>query len=62
MVRDNMDNRTKYPGIIEGLSRFRPIFRINGTVTVGNSSQMSDDAAAVVIIFGEKVNSGESKE
>ena len=52
---------TNYHGIIEGLSRFRPVFRINGAVTVGNSGQMSDDAAAVVIIFGEKANSGKSK-
>ena len=61
MVCDNMDNMTNYHGIIEGLSRFRPVFRINGTATEGNSGQMSDRTEAFVIISAEKVNAGKSK-
>jgi acetyl-CoA acyltransferase len=34
----------------EGLARLRPVFASNGTVTAGNSSQMSDGAAAVVLM------------
>ena len=34
----------------EGLARLRPVFAAKGTVTAGNSSQMSDGAAAVVLM------------
>ena len=34
----------------EGLARLRPAFAANGSVTAGNSSQMSDGAAAVVLM------------
>jgi acetyl-CoA acyltransferase len=33
----------------EALAKLRPAFHVQGTVTAGNSSQMSDGAAAVVI-------------
>ena len=36
------------------LARLRPAFKDGGTVTAGNSSQMSDGAAAVVIMSAEK--------
>ncbi|QNB45018.1 acetyl-CoA C-acyltransferase [Thermanaerosceptrum fracticalcis] len=35
---------------LEGLSKLRPVFKTNGTVTAGNSSQMSDGAAAVLLM------------
>ena len=38
----------------EVLSKLRPVFKVNGTVTAGNSSQMSDGAAAVVVMSREK--------
>jgi acetyl-CoA acyltransferase len=38
----------------EVLSRLKPVFKVSGTVTAGNSSQMSDGAAAVVVMSGEK--------
>ncbi len=38
----------------EGLAKLKPAFNIKGTVTAGNSSQMSDGAAAVVIMSAEK--------
>lgn len=34
---------------IEALSKLRPVFAKNGTVTAGNSSQMSDGAGAVLV-------------
>jgi acetyl-CoA acyltransferase len=34
---------------VEGLSKLKPAFRADGSVTAGNSSQMSDGAAAVLL-------------
>ena len=42
---------------IEGLSKLRPVFSVGGTVTAGNASQMSDGAAAVVVMSSEKAES-----
>ena len=39
---------------IEGLARLKPVFRAGGTVTAGNSSQMSDGAAAVLLMSADK--------
>jgi acetyl-CoA acyltransferase len=36
----------------EGLAKLRPVFAAKGSVTAGNSSQMSDGAAAVVLMSG----------
>jgi acetyl-CoA acyltransferase len=33
----------------EALTKLKPVFRVGGTVTAGNSSQMSDGAAATVV-------------
>ena len=38
----------------EGLARLKPVFHAKGTVTAGNSSQMSDGAAAVVVMSADK--------
>jgi acetyl-CoA acyltransferase len=35
---------------LEALAKLRPAFLVNGTVTAGNSSQMSDGAAAVMLM------------
>ena len=35
---------------VEGLSKLKPAFALNGTVTAGNSSQTSDGAAFVVVM------------
>jgi acetyl-CoA acyltransferase len=37
----------------EALAKLRPAFHATGTVTAGNSSQMSDGAAAVLVTSGE---------
>jgi acetyl-CoA acyltransferase len=39
---------------IEGLAKLRAAFKEGGTVTAGNASQMSDGAAAVVVMSSEK--------
>jgi acetyl-CoA C-acetyltransferase/acetyl-CoA acyltransferase len=38
---------------LEALAKLKPFFRENGTVTVGNSCQITDGAAAVVLMPGE---------
>ena len=39
---------------IEALSKLRPAFKDGGTVTAGNASQMSDGAAAVMVMSSER--------
>jgi len=39
---------------VEGLGKLKPAFKMGGTVTAGNSSQMSDGAAALVLASGSK--------
>jgi len=39
---------------LEGLAKLRPAFKEGGTVTAGNASQMSDGAAAVIVMSAEK--------
>lgn len=39
-----------------GLAKLRPAFKEGGTVTAGNSSQMSDGASAVMVMSAEKAN------
>lgn len=41
---------------LEALARLRPAFKEGGTVTAGNSSQMSDGAAAVIIMSRAKAD------
>lgn len=38
----------------ETLAKLRPVFSVDGTVTAGNSSQMSDGAAALLVMDREK--------
>ena len=39
---------------MEALGSLKPAFHVKGTVTAGNSSQMSDGAAAAVVMSGER--------
>ncbi|CDM66430.1 thiolase family protein [Pyrinomonas methylaliphatogenes] len=39
---------------MEALAKLKPAFHANGTITAGNSSQMSDGAAAVVVMSAER--------
>jgi len=48
------DEGTRKETSIEALAKLKPAFHAHGTVTAGNSSQMSDGAAAVVVMSEEK--------
>ncbi len=48
------DEGVRYDATIEGLAKLKPAFHAKGTVTAGNASQMSDGAAAVVVMSAEK--------
>ena len=39
---------------LEALAKLKPAFHLHGTVTAGNASQMSDGAAAAVVMAAEK--------
>ena len=39
---------------MEALAKLKPAFHAHGTVTAGNSSQMSDGAAAAIVMSGER--------
>jgi acetyl-CoA acyltransferase len=39
---------------LEALAKLKPAFHVRGTVTAGNSSQMSDGAAAAVVMSAER--------
>src|SRR5690606_7347382 len=39
---------------LEVLAKLKPVFRVDGTVTAGNSSQTSDGAAAAMVMSAEK--------
>jgi len=41
---------------LEALAKLKPAFHVKGTVTAGNSSQMSDGAAAAVVMSEERAN------
>jgi acetyl-CoA C-acetyltransferase len=45
----------------EGLAKLKPAFRADGTVTAGNSSQLSDGGAAVVVASGRFVEQSGAK-
>ena len=41
---------------LEALSGLKPVFKVNGTITAGNSSQRSDGAAAVVVMSQKRAS------
>jgi acetyl-CoA acyltransferase len=46
---------------LEALASLKPAFHVKGTVTAGNSSQMSDGAAAAVVMSAERARTLEIK-
>src|SRR6267143_6911449 len=44
------DEGVRFDSTIEGLAKLRPAFHVKGTITAGNASQMSDGAAAAVVM------------
>lgn len=50
-----MDDGPRTDTNLESLAKLKPVFKVNGTVTAGSSSQMSDGAAATVVMSGRIV-------
>lgn len=48
------DEGPRADSTLEGLAKLKPAFKEGGIVTAGNSSQMSDGAAGVVVMSAEK--------
>ena len=48
------DEGVRYDASMEGLAKLKPVFHANGTVTAGSSSQMSDGAAAAVVMSADR--------
>jgi acetyl-CoA acyltransferase len=48
------DEGIRRGGTLDKLAQLKPAFRENGTITAGNSSQISDGAAALLITTSEK--------
>jgi len=46
----NQDEGIRYGSKFEDLSKLRPVFKANGSVTAGNSSQTSDGAGFVMLM------------
>jgi acetyl-CoA acyltransferase len=51
----SVDEGPRADSTLEGLARLKPVFRLGGSVTAGNSSQMSDGAAALLLASGHAV-------
>jgi len=50
----NMDEGPRADTSLEALQALKPAFHAKGTITAGNSSQMSDGAAATVVMSAER--------
>ena len=48
------DEGPRADSTMDGLAKLKPAFKEGGTVTAGNSSQMSDGASAVMVMSAEK--------
>ena len=48
------DEGVRYDASAEGFAKLKPVFHARGTVTAGNASQMSDGAAACVVMSADK--------
>ncbi|ENQ3080237.1 acetyl-CoA C-acetyltransferase [Bacillus cereus] len=54
MIVFSQDEGVRADTTLDVLGKLRPAFNVRGTVTAGNSSQMSDGAAAVLLMDREK--------
>jgi len=48
-----VDDGVRADTTVEGLAKLKPAFRVQGSVTAGNSSQMTDGAAAALVVSEE---------
>jgi acetyl-CoA acyltransferase len=53
-IRFDTDEGPRADTSLEALAKLKPAFHAHGTVTAGNASQMSDGAAAAVVLSAEK--------
>jgi acetyl-CoA acetyltransferase family protein len=53
------DNGIRAGQTLEALARLRPVFEQGGTVTAGNSSQVTDGAAMVLVVSERRARSGQ---
>ncbi len=51
------DEGVRFDTTLEALSSLKPVFKVNGTVTAGNSSQTSDGAAILVLMSTKRADS-----
>ncbi len=52
----NRDEGIRYGAVIENFEKLKPVFRIGGTTTAGNSSQTSDGAGFALLMTKEKAD------
>ena len=53
-IEFKVDEGPRADTTLEALAALKPAFHVQGTVTAGNSSQMSDGAAAAVVMSAER--------
>jgi len=53
-IRFDTDEGPRGDTSLEALAKLKPAFHLHGTVTAGNASQMSDGAAAAVVMSADK--------
>src|SRR4029453_199486 len=53
-VRFEKDEGVRRDTSAEGLAKLKPAFHLKGTITAGNASQMSDGAAATIVMSDER--------
>jgi len=51
-----VDEGVRYDTTLPALARLRPVFKVGGTVTAGNSSQTSDGAAALMVMSRKRAD------
>ncbi|HKW32116.1 MAG TPA: acetyl-CoA C-acyltransferase [Candidatus Acidoferrum sp.] len=56
-INFSVDEGPRADTSLEALAKLKPAFHVNGTVTAGNSSQMSDGAAAAVVMSDARAKS-----
>lgn len=57
----SIDDGVRADTSLAGLARLSPAFKLNGTVTAGTSSQMTDGAAAVLVVSEEFLKAIDAK-
>ncbi len=60
-INFNVDEHPREGVSYETLSRLKPVFKKNGTVTAGNASGINDGAAAVTLMSEEEANKKNAK-